>query len=102
LSCQDEWGYTPARWATLDGNVEVMFYLFEWCTPVDLSRLVTQGLHPFLWNCRKGHTAVVLVLLLVRNYNNPFEINKTLFNEWSPLGCFAVLVNDSDILKYSQ
>jgi hypothetical protein len=29
LSCQDEWGYTPARWATLDGNVEVMFYLFE-------------------------------------------------------------------------
>jgi len=41
-------------------------------------------------------------LLLVKNCNKTFEIHKTQFNEWSSLGCFAVLVNDSDILKYSQ
>lgn len=23
LSSRDEWGYTPAHWAALDGNVEV-------------------------------------------------------------------------------
>lgn len=102
LSCRDEWGYTPAHWAALDGNVEVMRYLVERCAPVDLSCLGTQGPRPIHWACRKGHTAVVQVLLSVRNYNNPFEVNKTQFNEWSPLGCFAVLVNVSDILKYSQ
>lgn len=25
LSARDEWGYTPAHWAALDGNVEVSF-----------------------------------------------------------------------------
>lgn len=23
LSARDEWGYTPAHWAALDGNIEV-------------------------------------------------------------------------------
>jgi hypothetical protein len=31
---------------------------------------------------------------------NPFEINKTQFNDWSSLGCNAVLVNGSDVLRY--
>jgi hypothetical protein len=30
---------------------------------------------------------------------NPFEINKTKFSDWSPLGYKAVLVNGSDILR---
>lgn len=25
LSARDEWGYTPAHWAALDGNIEVSF-----------------------------------------------------------------------------
>jgi len=76
LSSRDEWGYTPAHWAALDGNVEVMRYLVERSAPVDLSCLGTQGPRPVHWACRKGHTAVVQVLLSVRNYNNPIEINK--------------------------
>lgn len=100
MSFRDEWGYTPAHWAALDGNVEVMRYLVERSAPVDLSCLGTQGPRPIHWACRKGRTAVVQVLLSVRNYNNPFEINKTQINEWSPLGSFVVLVNGSDVLKY--
>lgn len=26
LSARDEWGYTPAHWAALDGNIEVSFF----------------------------------------------------------------------------
>lgn len=26
LCARDEWGYTPAHWAALDGNVEVSFH----------------------------------------------------------------------------
>ncbi|XP_014259786.1 palmitoyltransferase akr1 isoform X2 [Cimex lectularius] len=63
LSSRDEWGYTPAHWAALDGNVEVMRYLVERSAPVDLPCLGTQGPRPIHWACRKGHSAVVQVLL---------------------------------------
>jgi len=67
LSSRDEWGYTPAHWAALDGNVEATRYLVERCAPVDLSCLGTQGPRPIHWACRKGHVAVVQILLSVRN-----------------------------------
>lgn len=65
LSARDQWGYTPAHWAALDGNVEVMRYLVERSVPVDLPCLGTQGPRPIHWACRKGHVAVVQVLLQV-------------------------------------
>lgn len=67
MSSRDEWGYTPAHWAALDGNVEVMRYLVERSAPVDLPCFGTQGPRPIHWACRKGHAAVVQVLLSVRN-----------------------------------
>jgi ankyrin repeat protein len=67
LSSRDEWGYTPAHWAALDGNVEVMRYLVERSAPVDMSCLGTQGPRPIHWACRKGHATVVQVLLSVIN-----------------------------------
>ncbi|KAK0170890.1 hypothetical protein PV328_008681 [Microctonus aethiopoides] len=63
LSVRDKWGYTPAHWAALDGNVEVMRYLVEKNGPVDLSCLGTQGPKPIHWACRKGHSAIVQILL---------------------------------------
>nr|CAD7255761.1 unnamed protein product [Timema shepardi] len=63
LSSRDEWGYTPAHWAALDGNVEVIRYLVERSAPVDLSCLGTQGPRPIHWACRKGHTSIVQILL---------------------------------------
>lgn len=63
LSARDEWGYTPAHWAALDGNIEVMRYLIERNGPVDLSCLGTQGPRPIHWACRKGHSAIVQLLL---------------------------------------
>lgn len=30
LSARDEWGYTPAHWAALDGNIEVSFEHHEY------------------------------------------------------------------------
>uniref|UniRef100_A0A8D8V786 Palmitoyltransferase n=1 Tax=Cacopsylla melanoneura TaxID=428564 RepID=A0A8D8V786_9HEMI len=63
LSSRDEWGYTPAHWAALDGNVEVMRYLIERGAPVDMSCLGIQGPKPIHWACRKGHTAIVHILL---------------------------------------
>ncbi|GLV39998.1 patsas [Carabus blaptoides fortunei] len=63
LRARDEWGYTPAHWAALDGSVEIMRYLVERSGPVDLPCLGTQGPKPIHWACRKGHTAVVQVLL---------------------------------------
>lgn len=65
LSARDEWGYTPAHWAALDGNLPVMRYLVERGAPVDLSCLGTQGQRPIHWACRKGHAAIVQVLLKV-------------------------------------
>uniref|UniRef100_A0A182M5R1 Palmitoyltransferase n=1 Tax=Anopheles culicifacies TaxID=139723 RepID=A0A182M5R1_9DIPT len=63
LSARDKHGYTPAHWAALDGNVEMMRYLVERNAPVDLPCLGTQGPRPIHWACRKGHAAVVQVLL---------------------------------------
>lgn len=63
LRARDEWGYTPAHWAALDGNVELMRRFVELGAPVDLSCLGTQGPRPIHWACRKGHAAVVQVLL---------------------------------------
>ena len=42
-----------------------MRYLVERAAPVDLPCLGTQGPRPIHWACRKGHTAVVQVLLQV-------------------------------------
>lgn len=64
LSARDKHGYTPAHWAALDGNVEIMRYLVERNAPVDLPCLGTQGPRPIHWACRKGHASVVQVLLL--------------------------------------
>ncbi|XP_072385911.1 uncharacterized protein Patsas isoform X2 [Diabrotica undecimpunctata] len=63
LRARDEWGYTPAHWAALDGNVEIMRYIVDKGAPIDLPCLGTQGPRPIHWACRKGHTAAVQVLL---------------------------------------
>ncbi|XP_020298877.1 probable protein S-acyltransferase 23 [Pseudomyrmex gracilis] len=63
LSARNEWGYTPAHWAALDGNMQVMRYLIERSGPVDLPCLGTQGPRPIHWACRKGHSAIVQLLL---------------------------------------
>ncbi|XP_066145241.1 uncharacterized protein Patsas [Euwallacea fornicatus] len=63
LRARDEWGYTPAHWAALDGNVELMRFFIDRGAPVDLPCLGTQGPRPVHWACRKGHSAVVQVLL---------------------------------------
>ncbi|XP_058790937.1 uncharacterized protein LOC131664087 [Phymastichus coffea] len=63
LSARDQWGYTPAHWAALDGNAEVMRYLVERGGPVDLPCLGTQGPRPIHWACRKGHSALAQLLL---------------------------------------
>lgn len=56
---------------------QVMRYLVERAAPVDLSCLGTQGPRPIHWACRKGHTAVVQVLLQV--INNIIILNFKLF-----------------------
>ncbi|CAH0778090.1 unnamed protein product [Bemisia tabaci] len=63
LSSRDEWGYTPAHWAALDGNADVVRYLIQHQVPVDFPCLGIQGSRPIHWACRKGHTAVVQLLL---------------------------------------
>ncbi|XP_060530846.1 uncharacterized protein LOC132704691 [Cylas formicarius] len=63
LRSRDEWGYTPAHWAALDGNVELTRFMVETGAPIDLPCLGTQGPRPIHWACRKGHTAVVQILL---------------------------------------
>ncbi|XP_044749443.1 probable protein S-acyltransferase 23 isoform X2 [Coccinella septempunctata] len=63
LRFRDEWGYTPAHWAALDGNVEIMRLIVDRGAPFDLPCLGIQGPRPIHWACRKGHTAVVQVLL---------------------------------------
>lgn len=42
-----------------------MRYLIEQNGPVDLSCLGTQGPRPIHWACRKGHSAIVQLLLKV-------------------------------------
>lgn len=69
LSFRDEWGYTPAHWAALCGNAEVLRYLVARGVTVDMSCYGIQGSKPVHWACRKGHTAAVQVLLQVY-YNN--------------------------------
>lgn len=87
LRARDEWGYTPAHWAALDGSVEIMRYLVERSAPVDLPCLGTQGPKPIHWACRKGHTAVVQVLLQAGNpfHNFCFKIN---FLFWRCSDCY--------------
>lgn len=63
LSARDRHGYTPAHWVALNGNVEMMRYLIERSAPIDLPCLGTQGPRPIHWACRKGHAAVVQVML---------------------------------------
>uniref|UniRef100_A0A1B0FEF2 Palmitoyltransferase n=1 Tax=Glossina morsitans morsitans TaxID=37546 RepID=A0A1B0FEF2_GLOMM len=63
LSGRDRHGYTPAHWVALNGNVEMMRYLIEHSAPIDLPCLGTQGPRPIHWACRKGHAAVVQVML---------------------------------------
>lgn len=65
LSFRDEWGYTPAHWAALYGNAEVLRYLVARGVTVDMSCYGIQGSKPVHWACRKGHTAAVQVLLQV-------------------------------------
>lgn len=60
---RDEWGYTPAHWAALDGNVEIMRFIIDRAAPIDLPCLGTQGPRPIHWACRKG-ISVYLVLLV--------------------------------------
>ncbi|KAI9578687.1 hypothetical protein GQX74_009261 [Glossina fuscipes] len=55
--------YTPAHCMALNGNVEMMRYLIEHSAPIDLPCLSTQGPRPIHWACRKGHAAVVQVML---------------------------------------
>lgn len=54
LRARDEWGYTPAHWAALDGNVEIMRFMIDRGAPIDLPCLGTQGPRPIHWACRKG------------------------------------------------
>lgn len=42
-----------------------MRYIIEKNGPVDLSCLGTQGPKPIHWACRKGHSAIVQLLLKV-------------------------------------
>lgn len=45
---------------------QVMRYLIERNGPVDLPCLGTQGPRPIHWACRKGHSAIVQLLLKVQ------------------------------------
>lgn len=63
LSARDRHGYTPAHWVALNGSVEMMRYLIERSAPIDLPCLGTQGPRPIHWACRKGHAAVVQIML---------------------------------------
>lgn len=63
LSFRDEYGYTPAHWAALYGNAEVLRYLTARGITVDMSSYGIQGSKPVHWACRKGHTFAVQVLL---------------------------------------
>uniref|UniRef100_A0ABD2W6N1 Palmitoyltransferase n=1 Tax=Trichogramma kaykai TaxID=54128 RepID=A0ABD2W6N1_9HYME len=63
LGARDEWGYTAGHWAALDGDLELSRFLLERGAPLDLPCLGTQGPRPIHWACRKGHSAVVQLLL---------------------------------------
>lgn len=63
LSARDKHGYTVAHWVALDGNVELLRFLIERNAPIDLPCLGIQGPHPIHWAARKGHTAIIQLLL---------------------------------------
>ncbi|XP_065210396.1 uncharacterized protein Patsas [Planococcus citri] len=63
LNIRDEWGYTVAHWAALNGNFKLVQFLVEKHVPVNLSCFGTQGPKPIHWACRKGHSRIVALLL---------------------------------------
>lgn len=67
LSARDKHGYTPAHWAALDGNVEIMRYLVERNAPVDLPCLGTQGPRPIHWVSYIFSLLIILIFRFVSN-----------------------------------
>lgn len=65
LNVRDEWGYTIAHWAALDGNVDLIRYLSDGGVSLDLSCFGTQGQKPIHWACRKGNVAVIDAIINV-------------------------------------
>lgn len=69
LSSRDKHGYTIAHWVCLDGHCELLRYLIEKNAPIDLPCLGIQGPHPIHWAARKGHTAIIQLLLQTGQVN---------------------------------
>ena len=81
LSSRDKHGYTIAHWVALDGNVELLRYLIERNAPIDLPCLGIQGPHPIHWASRKGHTAIIQLLL----QTGVVQVNTADFKGLTPL-----------------
>ena len=81
LSSRDKHGYTIAHWVCLDGNAELLRYLIEKNAPIDLPCLGIQGPHPIHWAARKGHTAIIQLLLQTGQVN----VNTADFKGLTPL-----------------
>lgn len=81
LSSRDKHGYTVAHWVALDGNVELLRFLIERNAPIDLPCLGIQGPHPIHWAARKGHTAIIQLLL----QTGQVQVNTADFKGLTPL-----------------
>lgn len=73
-----------------------MRYLIERNGPVDLPCLGTQGPRPIHWACRKGHSALVQLLLKVRWKNSINDANEGPFASISYFFQAGVAVNAAD------